>query len=135
MRYKEAVKLSDVAFVRLTGVTHGIAQQMLDVLEAAEPVKQSELGGRPSPLTTGDKLMMMLEYWREYRTFFHIGASFGVSESTAHKHVSWAQKVLAGCRQFTLPGKKVLRQRDNGIEVIYIDATESPIERPKKNRN
>ena len=135
MRYDEAKKLGGAAFVRLTGVTHGIAEQMLQVLEVAEPVKNIEIGGRPSLLKTGDKLMMLLEYWREYRTFFHIGASFGVSESTAHKHISWAQKTLADSRKFTLPGKKVLGQRESGIEVIYIDATESPIERPKKNKN
>jgi len=134
MRYEEAKRLSGSAFVRLTGISHGIAAQMLSVLEAAERVRDAEVGGRPSSLTTGDKLMMMLEYWREYRTFFHIGASFGVSESTAHKHVSWAQKVLANSRKFTLPGKKVLGQRDSGIEVIYIDATESPVQRPKKNK-
>ncbi|MEH2211389.1 MAG: transposase family protein [Nostoc sp.] len=26
-----------------------------------------------------DQLLMTLEYWREYRTYFHIGQSWGVS--------------------------------------------------------
>ena len=28
---------------------------------------------------------MALEYWREYRTYFHIGQSWGVNESTAYR--------------------------------------------------
>jgi hypothetical protein len=33
---------------------------------------------------------------------------------------------------FSLPGKKALLQGDSSIEVILIDASESPIQRPKK---
>lgn len=133
MKYVDSVKLSNEAFVRLTGIPRWIADEMLGVLIAAEP-PNVRIGGRPRKLTTGDKLMMMLEYWREYRTFFHIGASFGVSEATACRAVTWAEKVLADSRKFTLPGKKVLGQRESGIEVIMIDATEIPCEKPKKNR-
>ena len=34
--------------------------------------------------------------------------------------------------KFTLPGKKALQSSDLAIEVILVDATEQPIERPKK---
>jgi hypothetical protein len=37
--------------------------------------------------------------------------------------------------QFSLPGKKALLKSDVEYEVVLIDATESPIERPKKNKN
>jgi hypothetical protein len=36
---------------------------------------------------------------------------------------------------FSLPGKKCLQESNPAIDVIVIDATESPIERPKKNKN
>jgi len=36
---------------------------------------------------------------------------------------------------FTLPGRKELLKSDREYEVILIDATETPIERPKKNKN
>ncbi|MDR2203000.1 MAG: hypothetical protein LBE76_01585 [Nitrososphaerota archaeon] len=36
------------------------------------------------------------------------------------------------CAKFTLPGKKELLTADNGIEVVLVDVTESPVERPKK---
>jgi len=37
--------------------------------------------------------------------------------------------------QFRLPGKKVLKASDAVIEVVLIDVTEQPIERPKKSSN
>jgi hypothetical protein len=35
---------------------------------------------------------------------------------------------------FSLPGRKALLKSDMEYEVVLIDATESPIERPKKSR-
>ncbi len=37
-------------------------------------------------------------------------------------------------RAFTLPGKKKLVAADNQIEVVVVDVTETPIERPKKDK-
>jgi hypothetical protein len=34
--------------------------------------------------------------------------------------------------QFRLPGKKALQPSDTIIEIVTVDATEQPIERPKK---
>ena len=31
--------------------------------------------GKPSKLGVADRVLMTLEYWREYRTYFHIGLS------------------------------------------------------------
>ena len=36
--------------------------------------------------------------------------------------------------KFRLPGKKQLDQQPNNWQVIVVDVTESPIERPKKSR-
>jgi hypothetical protein len=35
---------------------------------------------------------------------------------------------------FSLPGKKRLQESDSAIDVVVIDVTETPIERPKKNK-
>jgi hypothetical protein len=42
------------------------------------------------------------------------------------------EDVLIRDGSFSLPGRKELLKSDNPIEVILIDASESPIERPKK---
>jgi hypothetical protein len=75
---------------------------------------------------------MTLMYWREYRTEFHIGLTYGVSEASVCRIVQKVETALLRSGQFRLPGKKVLRENDMAIEVVVVDATEQPIERPKK---
>jgi hypothetical protein len=75
---------------------------------------------------------MMLMYWREYRTEFHIGLTYGVSEATVCRTIRKIEDVLMKSGEFRLPGRKTLQPSDTLIEVVLIDATEQPIERPKK---
>ena len=75
---------------------------------------------------------MALEYIREYRTYFHIANSYGVSESAAYKAVRWIEDTLIKHPDFALPGRKVLLKSDMEFEVLLVDASETPIERPKK---
>jgi hypothetical protein len=42
------------------------------------------------------------------------------------------ENVLMKSGEFHLPGRKALQPSDTLIEVVLIDATEQPIERPKK---
>ncbi len=44
------------------------------------------------------------------------------------------EDILKKCDDFRLPGKKVLQMSENIFEVIVVDATETVIERPKKNK-
>nr|WP_322681670.1 transposase family protein [Nostoc sp. DedQUE03]MDZ7977165.1 transposase family protein [Nostoc sp. DedQUE03] len=77
---------------------------------------------------------MTLEYWREYRTYFHIGQSWGVNESTVYRIIRKIEDKLSKSKAFTLPGKKKLTSSNYQLEVVVVDVTESPIERPKKNK-
>jgi len=79
-----------------------------------------------------DQLLMTLEYLREYRTYFHVGQSYGIHESYCYKICHWVEDTLIRSRQFRLPGKKALHKSDMDYEVVLIDVSESPIERPKK---
>jgi hypothetical protein len=80
-----------------------------------------------------DQLLMALEYWREYRTYFHIGQSWGVNESTAYRIIRKIEDILVASKAFSFPGKKKLSSYDYQVEVVVVDVTESPIECPKKN--
>ena len=55
-----------------------------------------------------------------------------MSESTAYKTVRWIEDTLIKHPDFALPGRKALLKSQMEYEVILIDATETPIERPKK---
>lgn len=78
---------------------------------------------------------MTLEYLREYRTYFHLAQNWGVYESTAYRIIRTVEDSLIGSGKFRLPGKKKLIEPEHEIEVVVVDVTESPIERPKKTRN
>lgn len=78
---------------------------------------------------------MALEYLREYRTYFHISRSYGISESACYRNIRWVEDTLIKEGTFSLPGRKALLKGDVEYEVVLIDATETPIERPKKNKS
>ena len=79
-----------------------------------------------------DRLLLTLEYLREYRTYFHIANSYGIHETTAIRISRWVEEALVKSQEFSLPGRKALLKSDMEYEVILVDATESSCERPKK---
>ena len=133
MKYENTKELDDEKFRRLTGVKRETFNKMIDILKEEDSRKKAK-GGRKNKLNLEDQLLMTLEYLREYRTYFHIGNSFGISESSAYKAVKWIEDTLIKHPDFSLPGRKALLKSDMEYEVILIDATETPIQRPKKNK-
>lgn len=134
MKYKTVSTLEEEAFRRLTGVKRATFNKMTEILRESNKTKKRK-GGRNNKLPIEDMLLMALEYLREYRTYFHISQSYGVSESTAYKIVKWIEDTLIKHPDFALPGRKALVKNDMVYEMILVDATESPIERPKKNKS
>jgi hypothetical protein len=132
MRYDTLKGLSESQFRRAAGVKRATFELMVKILEEAHKKKKAR-GGRPNKLAIPGMLLMTLEYLREYRTYLHIATSYGVSESGAFQTIRWVEHTLIQCKEFKLPGKKALLKTDHEFEVVLIDATESPIERPKKN--
>ncbi|NQU29464.1 MAG: transposase family protein, partial [Anaerolineae bacterium] len=78
---------------------------------------------------------MTLMYWREYRTQFHIAGSYGISEATVCRTINKVENALMRSGEFPLPGKKALQPSDTLIEVVLVDVSEQPIERPKKSKS
>ena len=127
MRYETVQKLKDEEFKRSTGVSRAMFEKMLVVVKNG-----LRDFGRTPKLNRADQLLMTLMYWREYRTEFHIGLTYGVSEATVCRTIKKIEDVLMKSGEFRLPGRKALQLSDTLIEVVLIDATEQPIERPKK---
>ena len=107
MRYEEAMNLTDEKFRRLTGVKKATFIKMVAILQEAHSIKKAR-GGRPNKISLEDILLMSLEYLREYRTYFHIAGSYGLSESYAYKLIRWTEDTLIKSGAFSLPGKKAL---------------------------
>lgn len=134
MRFNQIEQESSANFRRLTGIKRTTFNLMVGTLNQAETKRKSQ-GGKPNKLSIEDRLLMALEYLREYRTYFHISRSYGISESACYRNIRWVEDTLIKDGKFSLPGKKELLKSDLEYEVVLIDATESPIERPKKNKN
>lgn len=130
-KYEELKQLPPEQFRRLTGIKPETFSEMVNILVTVQNSRYRK-AGRKGELTIEDKLLMALEYLREYRTYFHLGCSYGLSESACYRACRWVEDILIKSGKFSLPGKKALLKSDVEYEVILIDAAETPIERPKK---
>lgn len=133
MRWEVINKLASDEFRRLTGVKKTTFDEMVKILQEARAQKKLR-GGRQNKLSIEETLLMALEYLREYRTYFHISKSYGISESYAYKTIRWVEDTLIKSKLFSLPGRKALLKSDVEYELVLVDASEHPIQRPKKNK-
>ncbi len=129
-RYSRLRELPTKQFRRLIGVKPRTFRRMVRALEEQEKTKNK--AGRPSALSVEDRLLMTLQYLREYPTLLRLGVDWGVHESTAQRMVTRTEQALLDSGKFRLPGKKILRT-GLSFEVVVVDVAESQVERPKKN--
>ena len=134
MKYDQVKELDRDKLRRLTGVKRDTFNKMVEILRVSDQQKKLK-GGRKNKLSIENQLLMTLEYIREYRTYFHVSQSYGVSESSTYKTIRWVEDTLIKHPDFALPGRKVLLKSNMEYEVVLIDATETPIERPKKSKS
>ncbi len=144
MTYKQLKHLKPSAFKRKCGVHPETFEQMVELLRPH--LDRTGKRGGQCKLSVEDQLLLVLEYWREYRTQFHIATrDFGGNNSSRNSLTSWGLSESAVCRllqkveamlmdsgKFRLPGKKQLHSNADNWNVLVVDVTESPIERPKK---
>ena len=119
MKYEKIAEYSNTKFRRITGVKRATFEKMVEILRKGYAEKHRHRGRKPK-LSIEDLLLATLEYLREYRTYAHIAASYGIAESNIYRGIKWVEDTL---------------KSDMEYEVVLIDATESPIERPKKSKS
>ena len=129
---KRMKKLKAEDYQRLFGVKKETFDKMMEVLEKAY-IEKHKKGGKPPKLTILDKLIITLQYYREYRTMEHIAFDYGVYKSTVCDAIHWVEEVLVKEEAFHLPSKNRIAE-DKSIKNVAVDVTEVEIERPKKNK-
>ena len=134
MKYENMNEYTDEKFRRITGVKQVTFEKMLEILRPAKEKLTSKGGPKPKRCLE-DMLLSALEYLREYRTYAHVAASYGVSESSMFRIIKWVEDTLIKDGTFSLPGRKALLKGGMEFEVVLIDATETPIERPKRGKS
>lgn len=132
--YEKLQQLKPEIFKRLTGVKLDTFKAMLEECELHHEKKKAK-GGKPNKLSVSTQILLMLEYYREYRSMAHMAFDYEVSEATVSRVIREIESVLLSSGKFSLPSKKALYE-DSSIELEYIliDATECPVERPKKSK-
>jgi hypothetical protein len=130
--FDKTAKLCDKDFKQIIGIKRDTFAEMVCELRLAY-AKKHKKRGRHTLLSIEDQLLLCLKYLRQYVTQKELAFEFEVGESTVRDIIRWVEDTLVKCGKFSLPGKKELIDDENEIEVILVDVTESPVERPKKN--
>lgn len=98
MTYLQVKNLKPEEFKRLCGIYPETFKQMTEVARSRSQAKLKT--GRPGKLSLEDQLLMTLQYWREYRTYFHLAQSWGVNESTAYRIIRKIEDILITTTRF-----------------------------------
>ena len=85
--------------------------------------------GRKAKLVFTDRLLMTLLYYRTYVTQEFVGFLFGVDKGTVSRETQELGLCMAGV--FRIPEKKV-RIAPDELEAVFVDATEQPVNRPRR---
>ena len=121
MNYIVAQTLSPESFKRRFGIHQTTLKQMVKALRPQwRPAPKP--GAKPK-LELEDRVLVALEYWREYRTYFHIGSRWGISESSVCRIVHWVEAHLMRSGRFRLPGKKHWVQGFGRPTVAVVEVT------------
>ena len=138
MRWKAVKNLNPEQFKRLVGVKPATFEKMVSEAKRINKKETKKVAGKKrgpkEKLNWYDKTLMLLMYYREYRTFAHVGSSYNISESQCWRIVTTLEQWLIKSELFHIPGRRKLTQSDRSWDVVLVDVSEHPIERPKKNR-
>lgn len=116
-------------------MTRAVFHELIGVLPQAEAAKKKS--GHPI-LSLENQLCLTLSDWREYRTSFHLGLSYGVHESNAQRIVKRVEDRLAASGVLdlakpTTSTEVITPEAAASLDsIVILDASEVPIERPKK---
>ena len=122
--------LSAPDFRRLLGVKPETFEAMLAVLIGREGAKKKR--GRPPDLNLEEPLLLALQFWREYRTLYHLAMEWRVGENTVCRTIKRVENALIKSGAFALPARPKAGGSDQAWSVVVVDVTEHPVERPKK---
>ena len=129
-RFQQIMHLNRTSFRRRTGVYPETSLEMEEALHTWAAAKKKP--GRPAALALGEQRILALEFWREYRTYVHLGQDWGVHETTAQRAVERVEDALIASGRFALLGKRSLVSDTQVWKAVLVEVSEIPCERPKK---
>lgn len=130
LRYAK-IKNHPKIFLRLFGVS---PQEFEQIATKVTPLWQRKVldrykrPGRSFKLGLEEMILMLLLYYRSYMTQMSVGFMFGVDESRVCRNIQTLEPLLA--KVMALCKTKHLSKEE--VETLILDATEQPIEKPKR---
>lgn len=127
----DKLRKKPITFNRLFGVS---VSQFEKILKKVEPVWQKEVinrykrQGRNHKLTLADMILMTLLYYRSYSSQEFVGCLFNIDNSRVCPLIQRIEPISA--KVMAISKRHKLSQEE--VEGLIVDATEQPIERPKK---
>lgn len=132
--YERISKLKLSQYKEIFGVEKPIFDRLLRLLEVADTYQRKNSAGRKAQLCILDKLVITLQYWREYRTYRHIAFDYSVGKSTIGEAVVWVENTIISSGVCNLKSARELRNNASNIQIAIVDVTEQEIERPKRGK-
>jgi len=93
---------------------------MLEVLNEGKTIlRKHPSRGKPAKLNNADRLLLLLMYYREYRIQFHIGVTYGISESRVCEIIKEVVKIFRIIAEKYRNRRKRFALKFNLIAAIY----------------
>jgi len=131
---KRISKMPTNKYKEIFGVEKYNCDRLLRLLETADAYQRKSNAGRKSQFSVLDKLVITLQYWREYRTYRHVAFDYGVGKSTIGEAIIWVENTIIASGLCNLKSSRELRDNPSKIKIAIVDVTEQEIERPKRGR-
>ena len=104
MKWESIKHYNPPVFKRLTGVSKETFMVMINEANRLSPKSTHKIAGLkrgPKPkLSIEDQLLMLLMYYREYRTFLHISSDYGISEAQCWRIITDLERLLTDVTHF-----------------------------------
>ncbi len=138
MSHSQRLQRSPSTFRRLTGLTPvGFTRLLAEVTAADERARerrgnragrQRKAGaGRKHALDLGDRLLMLLVYYRTYVPHTFLAVLFGLDDRNVSRSNRRLEPLLAGIVR--IPERRIELSKEE-IRELFVDSTERPTARP-----
>lgn len=93
MSHERVTDLRPADFKRYCGGEPETFRRMVELVSKRLTMERREMGCPPKP-SVEYQVLLTLEYWREYRTLFHLATSWGLHESNVCRVIRRVEDIL-----------------------------------------
>lgn len=134
---KQSIRVKSKSFKRILGVTELAFIWIVKLITNTLNERPKKKSGRPSVLSIEDKVTLFLKYTHQYNTYEQLAHDFKIGLTTVFDAISLVKELFFESKLFFIKNNVGHLYPEHLIDPnadIFIDVTESKINRPKKNQ-